>query len=203
MSGKDSAALIPVLPLLTDGADSAKLSVLGSNLSRTELLRAFGQNIASHDPAQVPSLVAQVPAEQRREVAQGAAESWSTIDSGAALAWAATLPEAEQAAATEGVASRMASEDEMATSKWIHAMPPGAVRDAATRGLCAPLAKSDPDAAWQWALSIGNAAMRAEVLGSVYHTWSKKGREAAAAALSASSLNAAERKAVQQFKPAK
>jgi len=154
-----------------------------------------------HEPDSFDTTLGKVPEAHRSHFLRGAMEGMAGRDTEAALARAAALPAADQPAATEGIASHFARENEMAASQWINEMPRGPVRDAATRGLCGPLAQSEPDSSWQWALSIGDRAMRVETLGSVYHQWAKKGREAAAAALSSASLNASERRAVQQFKP--
>lgn len=128
-------------------------------------------------------------------LAESVFAAWATSAPRDAAAAAARLEAAAlRAHAVPSVVDRWLAQDPAGAAAWVDALPPGAERDAALLRVIDASGLDDPTSAWGRALSIANAGLRRDALGTAFAAMIASDPAWAGTVLQQSGLTAAEQR---------
>lgn len=156
--------------------------------------------ILGRNPAQLMAFASSVPEAQQAQFFDKAARIAVYYDPepfAAALASSLDQPGAE--AAVKGFVTAWAGDGLRAPSEWLSTLPHGAPRDAGINAFVGAVAELEPDSALLWSQSIGDPALRMDALQTSFRPWAQADPAGAQAAVSALTLNEADRRALLDF----
>ena len=155
--------------------------------ARDRAMASALQSLALTDPEGAAAKVASLPEGRNRDRAiEDIAGPWARKDPAAAAAWVSQQQTEDVDDAIRPVMASWANQDSAAALSWIQSQPQGELRDEATATYIWSNRTADPESKVQLAESISDEGTRNRTLGMTYIGWMQEDREAATAAVQAS-----------------